>query len=305
MKPIPYLITNFLDHMQSIGSASEHTLRAYKNDLLEAFDPNDTCQILQSPNDQSFSAEIKGQAVTILEADLLKEARLAQTRWSKLQPSSRNRKTATLKSFFRYLFETSVIESDIALQLHSPKVPTKIPHFLAVDEAIAVLKAAQGNATDLALLLLLYGGGLRVSEACGLRWAQVNLKAGHMVIVGKGRKERTIALPPTALKALKALPQEEEFVFGQAPLSTRKAYEIVRSWGKRAGLLKPLHPHALRHSYATHLLTGGADLRTLQELLGHSSLQATQKYLHLSVDQMAQSMEKHHPLARAINKGLK
>ena len=91
---------------------------------------------------------------------------------------------------------------------------------------------------------------------------------------------------------------DDLYIFGSKPLDPRKAYSIVKSWGERAGLLKPLHPHALRHSFATHLLASGSDLRVIQELLGHSSLSATQKYTHLSLDSLAQSLSRHHPLGK-------
>lgn len=146
-----------------------------------------------------------------------------------------------------------------------------------------------------ALILLLYGGGLRVSEACALQWKDLVEGARSLRIRGKGGRERVVAVPERTWEALTALKREGATVFNG--LGERKAYEWVRQAGARAGLLKPLHPHALRHSYATHLLTSGADLRVLQELLGHRSLAATQKYTHLSLDHLARSLEKHHPLS--------
>lgn len=117
-------------------------------------------------------------------------------------------------------------------------------------------------------------------------------------IRGKGGKMRVIALPPLSWAALLAVPKAGQYILGgEQALSPRLAYDWVRECGRRAGLLKPLHPHALRHSYATHLLTSGTDLRILQELLGHASLAATQKYTHLSMDNIARSLEKHHPLS--------
>ncbi|HVK61296.1 MAG TPA: tyrosine-type recombinase/integrase [Bdellovibrionales bacterium] len=220
------------------------------------------------------------------------------TRWSNLAPASRNRKVATLKSFLGWLHQEGHIERDLSLQLHGPKVPKRLPHHLSVDEALALLKSvrAQKNAAnDYALILLLYGGGLRVSEACALEWKQVDFDRRIIRVLGKGSKERIVAVAPQVLEALKALPREFRFVFGRQKLDPRKAYEIVRSQGAKAGLLKPLHPHALRHSFATHLLSSGANLRTLQELLGHANLQATQRYTHLSIDQLARTMEEFHP----------
>lgn len=159
----------------------------------------------------------------------------------------------------------------------------------------------------LLLILLLYGGGLRVSEACRLEWTHVANEGRVLRVRGKGAKERIIALPPIAARRLLQARGgcEGPYVFGFEPLSTRKAYEIVRQAGARAGLLKPLHPHALRHSYATHLLASGANLRTLQELLGHQTLQATERYTHLSIDQLARTLENYHPLSSGAAKGRK
>jgi integrase/recombinase XerC/integrase/recombinase XerD len=150
-----------------------------------------------------------------------------------------------------------------------------------------------------AMILLLYGGGLRISEACSLRWSDMEMAGERSLrVAGKGGRQRVVTVPELTWSALQALPHEGRFVFGgECELSSRKAYEWVRQAGARAGLLKPLHPHALRHSYATHLLSSGADLRVLQELLGHRSLAATQKYTHLSLDHLARAMEKHHPLS--------
>jgi integrase/recombinase XerC/integrase/recombinase XerD len=148
------------------------------------------------------------------------------------------------------------------------------------------------------LLLLLYGGGLRVSEACGLRWKDLITSARSIRVEGKGGRERMVALPELCWKELQGLERSATYVLGgDQALSTRQAYQWVREAGESADLLKPLHPHALRHSYATHLLSSGADLRVLQELLGHRSLAATQKYTHMSLDHLARVMENHHPLS--------
>lgn len=234
------------------------------------------------------------------ETELLSRARQALTNWGHLSLASRNRKSATLKSFFGYLFNEGIIERDLAAQIHSPKVPKKIPHFLSVDEVIAVLKSYQNdpqqNPKELLLFLLLYGTGLRVSEACSLQWKHVDLQQRVLRVKGKGDKERLVAFPKTVAQVFRGIPKETDSVWGENQLSTRVAYEWIRSRGVKAGLLRPIHPHALRHSFATHLLSSGANLRTLQELLGHESLQATEKYTHLGVDQLARTMEKHHPL---------
>jgi integrase/recombinase XerC/integrase/recombinase XerD len=234
---------------------------------------------------------------------LIKISRAAQTRWSGLSAASRNRKAATIKSFFGYLFKENKIDQDISLQIHSPKVSKKIPNFLSVDEAIAVLKTieVENDQPTKILFCLLYGAGLRVSEACNLESSNVDFSRQVLRIKGKGGKERLVAFPATIADTLKKF-MKDKFIWGEKTLSTRKAYDMIRSAGAKAGLLKPIHPHALRHSFATHLLASGANLRTLQELLGHQSLQATEKYTHLGVDQLARTLEKHHPFGNKHNK---
>ena len=217
-----------------------------------------------------------------------------------MSPASRNRKAAAVRGFLKWAFAEKHFDEDWSTRLVSCKVPQKLPHFISVDEALSLLRALPPG-RERTLVLLLYGGGLRVSEACGLRWKDLVRDSKSLRVMGKGGRERVVALPDLAWEAVVALPQGGSsatyILGGERPLSTRAAYEMVRTGGARAGLLRPLHPHALRHSYATHLLTSGADLRVLQELLGHRSLAATQKYTHLSLDHLARAMEKHHPLS--------
>ncbi len=294
-------VLKYLNSIENVDSYSAHTVRSYRVDLGQAFAILTTsdAEILRSP----LPARLP-----LTDEELLAACRSAMTGWSNLAPASRNRKAASLKSFLNWLFEKRLIERDLALHVHGPKVPHRLPHHLSVDEALALLASvkvqietaktefARASALiDQALILLLYGGGLRISEACTLKWKQVEAAARVIRIRGKGGKERLVALPDKVLSALALLPREGDYVFGAEPLSTRKAFDHVRSQGARAGLLQPLHPHALRHSFATHLLTSGANLRTLQELLGHQSLQATQRYTHIGVDQLARTMEKFHP----------
>lgn len=295
------LIHKYLESIENVESYSSHTVRSYRVDLGQAFG------VLIAP-DAAISSMPLLKRSPLSDAELLGRCRQALTFWANLAPASRNRKAASLKSFLHWMHEKELIEKDLALQIHGPKVPQRLPHHLSVDEANALLKslalgfeqAETAHARDQAeldqlLILLLYGGGLRVSEACNLRWSECDLEARVLRIQGKGGKERLVALPERAVSALKKFARKGEFVFGEAPLSTRTAYERVKAQGARAGLLKPLHPHALRHSFATHLLSSGANLRTLQELLGHRTLQATQRYTHIGVDQLARTMEKFHP----------
>lgn len=280
---LPQNIDKYMYFMEFIKSASPLTLKHYGLDLRQAFGENDSQELSED--------------------ELLTECRLAFNRWARLSLSSRNRKAATLKSFLGWAFQENLLSRDLSLQITCPKVPKKIPHFLSVDEALAVLKAlnTEGSLQEQTLFSLLYGGGLRVSEACQLRWVQVFLKRQELRVLGKGKKERVIVLPTLSCKYLEKIKKTsmgETYIWGNSPLDSRVAYNMVRRSGQRAGLLKPLHPHALRHSFATHLLSSGTNLRTLQEMLGHESLQATEKYTHLGIDQLARTMEDLHPLGK-------
>ena len=297
------IITNFLKYQENVESSSSETLRAYRLDLKQAFlhKNNNLFDINQFISHHN---------------ELWNLARPALSGWGHLSLASRNRKIATLKSFFNWLYDQQLIQKNFAEQLICPTVPKKIPHFLSLDEVLSILHFYTEEQNHLekktfksdgellrskTLFLLLYGGGLRVSEACSLKWNQVQFPERRLLVTGKGNKERFCVVPDytiTTLKKLKASNPLCEFVFGEKPLHTRIGYEIIRSLGKKVGLMNPLHPHALRHSFATHLLASGANLRTLQTLLGHDSLQATEKYTHLNVDQLARLMDQTHPLAK-------
>lgn len=275
----------FLKTLETIDSASPLTVKSYKKDLEQAF---------------AFSfAEKSG--LTMDEDELLLQARKAMMMWKNLSPASRNRKAATLKSFFNYLHREKKIERNLSSQIMSPKVPKRLPNYISVDEAIGILKIAEDKKERL-LFLLLYGGGLRVSEACNLKWSSVDLPSHTLRILGKGNKERIAALPATVMIELKNKKSAGDFIWGESSLNPRTAYEMIRKLGVKSGLMRPLHPHVLRHSFATHLLSSGANLRTLQELLGHKSLTATEKYTHLTVDQLARTMNQHHPLGETRTK---
>ncbi len=290
------IIDNYLKFKENIESFSLLSLKAYRSDLDQVFKNK---QKLVSTYDELWTI-----------------ARPTLSQWGALSIATRNRKIATLKSLFTWLYEQRLVETNYSNQLVCPKVPRKIPHFLSVDEIISVLNfistqlagsLSEKDRHDIklqkSLFLLLYGGGLRISEACQLKWKNLNLKEKKILVHGKGNKERYSVLPAFTIEHFKSEEAHSEkkcqlFVFGEKPLNTRTGYEMIRKLGKQAGLMNPLHPHALRHSYATHLLASGANLRTLQTLLGHESLQATEKYTHLSVDHLARLIDSSHPLGK-------
>jgi integrase/recombinase XerC/integrase/recombinase XerD len=145
------------------------------------------------------------------------------------------------------------------------------------------------------VIAILYGCGLRVSELIGLEAKNINFSKKQMVVTGKGNKERVVAIPPIVSKLLQNMGDKEKPF---ATLSQRKIYAVVEKWSRRAGILRKVNPHALRHSYATHILMNGGDLRVIQELLGHESLATTQKYTHLNLEYLSEVLENHHPLSK-------
>lgn len=291
------IIRNYLEYKENIESFSPLTLKAYSIDLDQAF-------------------KNKQKAITSYD-ELWLIVRPSLTKWGKLSLATRNRKIATLKSFFSWLYEQKLLNSNYSNQLLCPKVPKKIPNFLSVDEAISVLnfinhqisinispKKQSKLRQQKTLFLLLYGCGLRISEACHVKWKDISFNAKRILVKGKGNKERFAMMPNYLLEHLKkeeinCKPTDSTYVLGNSKaIDSRTGYQLIRELGASAALLNPLNPHSLRHSYATHLLASGANLRTLQKLLGHESLQATEKYTHLSVDHLARLVEKTHPLAK-------
>lgn len=289
MKLVQY-VKNFLHDMKFIHGLSAHTIRAYSKDIEQA---------LKQPLPPS-------------EVPSPKWTRSVLQSWQHLALASKQRKYSTLRTFFTYLEANNLIKKNLKEIIPPVRPKKKIPHFLSMDEAITLIKVANERYADapklknlqrLTLLLLLYGGGMRVSEACHLSWYNIDLSNNRLVVQGKGKVERLIPLPPFVWTILQTLEtsygaQKPRFVFGQLPLNSRTAYNWVRKAGKDAKFLTPLHPHALRHSYASHLLEGGADLRALQSLLGHTSLRSTEIYTHTSLRYLSDTMERFHPLTQ-------
>lgn len=304
------LASNYLNFQQFAKSASRLTSKSYANDINQFLQTGESGRIIFQDQrwvvfGQKVQALNKNLSPETLEKLILERIKAAQRAWAHLSVASRNRKNACLKSFFKWLHQEEWITRDLSSLVHCPKIPQKVPHFISLDEALSLVHALKASKDknkyrDMAFVLLLYGAGLRVSEACSLKWKQIDFTERTIIVNGKGGKERKVVMVKLLAEALKKLPREDHFVFraqkSLGAMDSRVGYEIVRSVGARAGLNKALHPHALRHSFATHLLSSGTDLRVLQELLGHESLTATQKYLHLSIESLSRTMETHHPL---------
>jgi integrase/recombinase XerC/integrase/recombinase XerD len=304
-------VLKYLNFITNVEKVSPHTLRSYLSDLSQALGYNFKNDVYINENKLSETGSHKLQRLSVdSERQILMSFKESSMRWSNLAPASQNRKVATLKSFLRWMSTNGYLETDLTVHLHLRKVPNKIPNFLSVDECLSIIKELKKRTAsakteieslvarrDLTLFILLYGGGLRVSEACQARKNRYLKSQNCIVVMGKGAKERLVPMPFQFLSLLDSdEPSGSELVFPR--LTERQAYDRVRLWGVWTGLNRPIHPHALRHSYATHLLNSGADLRSIQELLGHQSIVATQKYTHLSIDDLSRIMDKHHPLQK-------
>ena len=290
MVSLPLYVSKYLKFLEFQKKLSPATLRAYNSDLVQLF------QLSMAKKTTKLKAPLPHWA----------DVALASLRsLQNLSHRSRRRKLSSLSGFREWLKTYEQLELPIWTTVDSKKTP-KVPRFLSLDECMSIRQFLddQGDNKDLRethlLFYLLYGGGLRVSEACQAQWGDLMDHHKKMSIRGKGGHHRICVLPdrlPTIIR--KYGDKTGPFLWGEKPMSPRKAYAKIRKLGQSVGLLKPLNPHALRHSFATHLLKSGADLRVLQQLLGHKSLAATELYTHLDIDSLARSMENHHPL----NKG--
>lgn len=227
------------------------------------------------------------------------------------QRSSIARKLSSLRTFFRYLMREGLLTANPTAGLATPKLNSYLPKTLSVDEAATLMERGYGTTLlelrDRAILELFYSSGIRVSELTGLDVGGLDLREGLVRVLGKGRKERLIPVGRKAREALTAyleargLPNDTEPLFVNARGGRLTARSVQRNLKVRllkAHIIKDISPHALRHSFATHLLDGGADLRAIQELLGHVSLSTTQKYTQVSVDQLMAVYDKAHPRSR-------
>ena len=227
-----------------------------------------------------------------------------------LKPASLFRKVESLKSYFAFETLEGRLPESPAQALRTPRIPARLPRHLTKEEAARLLAAPNAadyeDIRDRAMLELLYASGLRVSELVSLKPESVNLQDGWVRALGKGNKERMVPVHPRALAAVRIyLAQRErrfknpacELFLGRpgAKLSRVQFWRRLRGLGARAGIKQRLHPHLLRHTFATHLLQGGADLRSVQEMLGHADLATTQIYTHLDATALKSAHSKHHP----------
>ena len=272
---------------------SSHTVRAYMNDLAEFEDFLDK---------NSLEIEkITSKNINLYSLNL----------YTKNSKSTVSRKLTTLRSFYNFMVRKGQVKQNPAKLIPLPKKEKELPVFLSVDEVFTLINSIDQDGIlplrDLAMIELLYSSGLRVSELSKIRVLDIDHRENFVKVSGKGNKERVVPFGSNAhdviLKYLSRRPErkpKDDFLFLNnrgSGLTTRSIERIVKKYGLLSGISKKISPHALRHTFATHLLGGGADLRSIQELLGHSSLSTTQRYTHTSVEQIMKIYDKTHPRA--------
>ena len=300
---LPGEIAAFERHLQDERGVSSHTRVAYLRDVGD-FAAFLSHEFLNRPEAEIAAAEADVLAV---------RSYLAHLRSRGLSKSSIGRHLSALRTFFGFLSREGGVALNPARAVATPRAEKTLPRTLSVDEAAAVVEAPEGDeelpARDRALLELLYATGLRVSELVALDLADVDLPSRQLRTLGKGKKERIVPFGEKAAKALREYlqgrPQPKRradadtlFPNGRGGRLTDRSVRRILSRALRlAGVTRHASPHALRHSFATHLLAAGADLRSIQELLGHSSLSTTQKYTHLDAERLIEVYRKSHPRA--------
>lgn len=293
MVPYSYYIDKFINYIEIEKNYSHHTCSNYRRDLNEFQD------FLKVNN----AGDIKNIDYFFLRKFI---SLLSQKKLSKRTVS---RKISTLKSFFKLLQREKVVKSNPAASLIYPRLEKPLPKFLTESQVEKILelpdKSCLLGARDLAIIELLYSTGARVFEAVSLKKEDIDLIGGVAKVTGKGKKERLLPLGDPAVASLsnyfKIRTDSNRYAFlnkNGKPLSDRGVRLIISKYIKKAAFLFQVSPHVFRHSFATHLLGHGADLRSVQELLGHSSIATTQIYTHVSLESLKKTYQKTHPRAR-------
>lgn len=299
--PVRKLAGQFLEYLEKERSSSHHTIRGYSNDI------------------GVFIAWLEAHIgdASLERAAVLKPVELrtfwAERKASGLAGTSLRRAQSALRSLFRFAVRRQIIARNPLEAVDTPKAPRPLPELLSETEVGALLMAPDGSLggrRDRAILELLYGSGLRVSELTSLTVLSLDLQNGIGRVTGKGSKERLVPLSPPACEAVREyirlrtaeMPSTINiphlFLNNRGtPLTQRSVARLLEKYVRRTALLRKISPHSLRHTFATHLLDGGADLRAVQEMLGHASLSTTQIYTHLSRDRLKKVYRRTHPRA--------
>ena len=293
-------LPEFESHLRDERQLSPHTLSNYRRDLLS---------VVRFCNEQNISSwpELTPQQVRTFAAQVHRQG---------LGGRSIQRKLSALRSFCRYLIRQGALSHNPAQDIRAPKTPRKLPHSLDVDRIQHLLDGKPDDwltQRDLAIMELMYSSGLRLAELVYLDLQQLDLQQGEARVLGKGRKTRIVPIGQKARDVLQSwlttraihCAEGESAVFinrSGTRLSPRSVQQRMHRWALQQGLDSRLHPHALRHSFATHVLESSGDLRAVQELLGHANLSTTQIYTHLDFQRLAEVYDKAHPRARKSGK---
>ncbi len=292
-------IAEFLEYLRVEKGASFHTVEAYRRDLTQ------------------FSGFLKRSVHKSIPVDRIKESHILSFAGSLHRDRRRAtiaRKLSSIKSFFTFLERKEVVRKNPASLVVLPRVEKYLPSVLTVEEAEELVEAPlcvednNDNATrDRAILELLYSSGIRVSELVALKLRDLDLEKGYVRVLGKGGKERLLPVGRFAIEALRTyikMKRETEgadapLFVGRAgrPISRKTVERVVKKYARLSGINKMPSPHTLRHSFATHLLEGGADLRSIQEMLGHASLSTTQRYTKVTLRHLSEVYDRTHPRA--------
>ena len=294
-------LSSFEDFLSSERNYSKHTLKAYIADI------------------KGFALVLKEMGIISADNGDIDFANLDETPvrayisklYGKNKKASISRKLASVRTFFEFLIRNGTIKSNSAKLVPTPKGEKRLPTFLTVDEVVRLVETPGSDnayeSRDRAILELLYSCGLRVSELVGINLNDLDLDLMSVKVLGKGNKERLVPLGSKASSAIKTylsqrldLKPKDDYLFVNSRggrLTTRSIDRIIKKYATISGIPKNISPHVLRHTFATHLLGGGADLRAIQEMLGHKSLSTTQRYTHTSIEKLMEIYDKTHPRA--------
>ncbi len=288
------LLDQFIAHLRVERGLASNTIQAYSRDLVRFLE---FLEGLGRPPAEVTREDVSDYMVSLR---------------GRLSARSAARSLSAIRMFYRFLVSEGSISTSPARLVEAPRLPRRLPEILSpgeVDRLLAQPDPLQpAGSRDRAMLELLYATGLRVSELTGLRLQNVNLEAGFVRMVGKGSKERVVPMGEKAREALQAFISDgRNALLGRRPssflfvnkrggsLSRQGFWKLIKRYGRAAGIRRSITPHGLRHAFASHLLEGGADLRSVQIMLGHEDISTTQIYTHVTRDRLRRIHEKHHP----------
>lgn len=301
-------IDDFLKHLRYERNASEHTLRNYASDLMQFYDH------VAPPGENGNRRNVDLHSID----NLTIREYMSALYEKKKKKSSIHRKIAALRTFFRFLCREGILEVNPAKLVASPRIERKLPNHLTIEQMVQFIETPETESVlgkrDRAIMELLYASGIRVSELVGLNMTDIDFTNMTVRVKGKGRKVRIVPFGEHARKAIQSylsvrgellIEADQEKVDPMAVflnyqgtrITTRSVGRMIDKYVKICSEVHHISPHSLRHSFATHLLDAGADLRTIQELLGHARLSTTQQYTHVSLDKLMEVYDKSHPKA--------